>query len=788
MTLEDCSTSMAELVTLTSSWFEIDGAHFRHHVNCGDADLDPGTSTVLVKRLNHDWEGFCEHIARYHRGAHSLAMRALNPTAPAADVCAVYRFATGSCPQGLRLECLLLSKRAAYVLKQFNPPFPCAADLDREGRLEDVYRLADGTSVTLVTLQFEGGHHNFGHKVIDDVRIDTINGQPSYGTADDWPRRNVIRATLTLPDKTEVQLDTAGMYDPGPPDHRFRIERNGSGKSWILKARLGATSSYDVEWVIRDGRSVCTSIRRPIPAPTRPALDPDIARLKADLPPALKKCSIKDSSAWDYDGTNLDMIVRLRCPANDASQVVLRYAQEGESWRLFPRTDPFEPPTPIVAKRAPGIVPVQQEAPAKQQAPVPKGEQYPPATVQRKLMGDGSPPPVSERPAAGSVVHASNVAKLAPQLGPSLTWIVGNGARLKTAKYQRVALPYAVLVATQKYAAGVTMQPGSLDPVGYVAGLPFPEIAADDPQEATKLILNSHAATAADHLEVGRIFCDTGVLANGAAAIQVERHFFLDSFLRLYFTGRLEVEPRPKLEPNRDAVRYKEALYPLIEPFDLKGTGLLTSRYLDPQRADDSWLYLPQIRRIRRLSTVQRAEPLFGQDVDADSFGGFSANPVAFEWQLVGELTTIASLHDARNDKKPEYFPSTMMWEPRKVWVLEARPKIAEYPYGRLVLYLDHESYRIVRADLYDKKGQLWKGCVNSFQFPDTSPREGKVSVMQDTGTQSSMIVVDVQHRHATSCVLGPRSVDGGGWYINTGNSRAATEDAYSISPTLGGR
>jgi hypothetical protein len=93
-----------------------------------------------------------------------------------------------------------------------------------------------------------------------------------------------------------------------------------------------------------------------------------------------------------------------------------------------------------------------------------------------------------------------------------------------------------------------------------------------------------------------------------------------------------------------------------------------------------------------------------------------------------------------------------------------------------------------VRADLYDQQGQLWKGCVNSFHFPDASPREGTVSVMQETGTQPSTTMVDVQHRRVTACELGSRSVEGSGWYINTGRSPAGDENAYSLTFSLGGR
>ena len=36
--------------------------------------------------------------------------------------------------------------------------------------------------------------------------------------------------------------------------------------------------------------------------------------------------------------------------------------------------------------------------------------------------------------------------------------------------------------------------------------------------------------------------------------------------------------------------------------------------------------HVEQLRRVRRLSTAQRSDALFGQDTDADSFGGYNGH------------------------------------------------------------------------------------------------------------------------------------------------------------------
>ncbi|TMB22464.1 MAG: outer membrane lipoprotein-sorting protein [Deltaproteobacteria bacterium] len=92
--------------------------------------------------------------------------------------------------------------------------------------------------------------------------------------------------------------------------------------------------------------------------------------------------------------------------------------------------------------------------------------------------------------------------------------------------------------------------------------------------------------------------------------------------------------------PRRD-----QAHYPILEPFDLKGVGGLGNRHIDPARPDDQWLYLPSLRRVRRLSTAQRSDALFGQDTDTDSFYGYSGHIAWTDFKYLGERDLIGALH-----------------------------------------------------------------------------------------------------------------------------------------------
>src|SRR5207253_720682 len=82
-----------------------------------------------------------------------------------------------------------------------------------------------------------------------------------------------------------------------------------------------------------------------------------------------------------------------------------------------------------------------------------------------------------------------------------------------------------------------------------------------------------------------------------------------------------------------------------LEPFDVKGVGFVSSRYLDAAKQDDAWLYLPALRRVRRLSTAQRSDALFGQDTDVDSYGGYAGHIAWMDWRYLGERDLLAVAH-----------------------------------------------------------------------------------------------------------------------------------------------
>ncbi len=398
------------------------------------------------------------------------------------------------------------------------------------------------------------------------------------------------------------------------------------------------------------------------------------------------------------------------------------------------------------------------------------------------LVSAAPPPP-------GTVVDTANLPEYRDYLGPGMEWVIQRGVKLPVAEARSIKPPPPFVEATEKYAAQVQLAEDGTHVLNMVAGLPFPTVAADDPWKAVKLMYNFNASIAHDDSDIRNFDCNTGTVGAGGEAARVERHFLIDHIRRLYFVERTEVEPIPATE-NRDDARFKEALYPIIEPFDLKGTGFTFTRYLDHTRQDDTWLYLPQLRRVRRLSSAQRSDALFGQDTDADSYEGYQGNVSWMEWKYLGDKQILGTMHaehlPVQWGEPSGDFLHHDNWEMRDVWVIEGISKLPQYAYSKRVIYLDKEIYRIPWTEMYDAAGELWKMWVNVYKFA-THPFPGATYGFEwEVGYRPSIVMVDLQLEHATWCALPSHRFPGEqGWYVNLGEAEGTTEDFFELSSII---
>jgi hypothetical protein len=325
----------------------------------------------------------------------------------------------------------------------------------------------------------------------------------------------------------------------------------------------------------------------------------------------------------------------------------------------------------------------------------------------------------------GEIIDFAQVDRLRPYLPPELwqnrDFVFYEGMRLEIGPaFRDYAPPPVYQAATEKNRGRARIGPdGSLE--GYVAGQPFPidEIdCAGDPDAGIKLGWNF----------------DYRWQGTGQGAHAYYSYWDRGEELPLFYEGTakqvwLAHRPEPAYaERDGDLFRgeTRKLAYgvEVLAPFDAKGIALINYRYKSSDgprssaRNDDTWVYVPTLRRVRRISTAQRTDAVSGTDFTFDDFSGFFGIPPHYEWRCLGRKDVLAPVNSTiraypytRDHSFGPYGLSFAddRWELRHAIQIQFVPKDRDHPYSKKVLYLDANTGEMLYSFAYDHKDELWK-------------------------------------------------------------------------------
>jgi hypothetical protein len=325
----------------------------------------------------------------------------------------------------------------------------------------------------------------------------------------------------------------------------------------------------------------------------------------------------------------------------------------------------------------------------------------------------------------GDTITKENMDKAADLLTPAMKWYVENGMPMKIAPYKKIQWPRLYREATEKYSGQVKISPDGREIYNYVAGAPFPNIDPNDPLVGFKIMWNQEQKPAYTD-NVGTEWIMRLVNSKG----EMERQYGSGFWRRMMWTGRLYADPKPVV-PHNPAMRYTEQFGPLFEPNDLKGAGTLSNRYMAMDTPDDSYIYLPELRRVRRISVSNRSDAFWGSDYDLDSLWGFNSKVSYWTFRLLGEKEVLAPMHSGKygdhsiwcepaNGKtgRRAFMPCGIPWEKRPVWVIEGLPTAySQYAFSKRIMYIDKDTLAPATMEAYDQGGELWKVFFNIFDY-----------------------------------------------------------------------
>lgn len=131
-------------------------------------------------------------------------------------------------------------------------------------------------------------------------------------------------------------------------------------------------------------------------------------------------------------------------------------------------------------------------------------------------------------------------------------------------------------------------------------------------------------------------------------------------------------------------------------PNDVKGTAFLS--FSHPTSNDEQWLYLPALKRVKRISSRNKSGSFMGSEFSFEDLTSFEVEK--YDYKFIKE--------EAINGLD--------------CFVIEQFPKDKYSGYKRRIVWIDKVEYRNIKTDFYDRKDTLLKTLTLS----DYNKYEGK--------------------------------------------------------------
>jgi outer membrane lipoprotein-sorting protein len=160
-------------------------------------------------------------------------------------------------------------------------------------------------------------------------------------------------------------------------------------------------------------------------------------------------------------------------------------------------------------------------------------------------------------------------------------------------------------------------------------------------------------------------------------------------------------------------------------PADIDGTALLTFSHKTGD--DDQWLYLPALKRVKRISSSNKSGPFVGSEFAYEDISSQEVEEYTYKY-LRDE---VIDGHDA--------------------FVIEQYPVDPKSGYTRQVAWIDKEEYRLLKVDFYDRKdAHLMTLTFSGYQrYVDRYWRPDRMEMVNhQTGKSTLLVWTDYRFRN----------------------------------------
>ena len=160
-----------------------------------------------------------------------------------------------------------------------------------------------------------------------------------------------------------------------------------------------------------------------------------------------------------------------------------------------------------------------------------------------------------------------------------------------------------------------------------------------------------------------------------------------------------------------------KSLMEFLSPADVKGTKFLSYEHID--KDDDQWLYLPALKRVKRIASRNKSGSFMGSEFSYEDLGAFNVN----KYNYSGDAKEV-------------------MLEGKKVYESERRPKSKNSGYTKQVSFVDPQTFLAQKVEYYDRKKKLLKvATFSDYHKLKGIWRVGKIDMKNVQNDKESILI-----------------------------------------------
>jgi outer membrane lipoprotein-sorting protein len=161
-------------------------------------------------------------------------------------------------------------------------------------------------------------------------------------------------------------------------------------------------------------------------------------------------------------------------------------------------------------------------------------------------------------------------------------------------------------------------------------------------------------------------------------------------------------------------------------PADVKNTAFMNWSYDDVNKNDDQWLYLPALKKVKRISSSNKDNEFMGSDF------------------------TYEDMEKRNPERDNQTLLKSEKYNNEEVWVIESTP-IDEEQYSKRIIWISKEKNIPLKIEFYDEDKELLKTLIIT-----------KISKIKGYWIIEKQEMFNIQENHKTIISLTNLKIDSG--------------------------